>query len=178
MKFSTVVIDPPWPETSRGPRGSVRDNFPMLSYDGIGHLPVPLILRKKAHVYLWATQRSLRQAFHIMDIWGLYYKSLLVWAKPGLGSGFYYYRPNTEFVIFATTSASALPIKRRDLGTVFRWPRDKPQEKPDEFYDMVVSTFPGPRAELFARRERPGWTCWGDEVGDPFGWGFEPGEWP
>ena len=30
---------------------------------------------------------------------------------------------------------------------------------------MIEQTYPGLRyLELFARRERPGWTCWGNEV--------------
>jgi N6-adenosine-specific RNA methylase IME4 len=29
---------------------------------------------------------------------------------------------------------------------------------------MVEAVSPGPRLELFARRARPGWTVWGNEV--------------
>jgi N6-adenosine-specific RNA methylase IME4 len=29
---------------------------------------------------------------------------------------------------------------------------------------MVETATPGPRLELFARRTRPGWTVWGNEV--------------
>ena len=35
--------------------------------------------------------------------------------------------------------------------------------KPDSLHD-VAETMPGPRLELFARRARPGWTVWGNEV--------------
>lgn len=36
--------------------------------------------------------------------------------------------------------------------------------KPDAFLDLVESMSPGPYLELFARRERPGWTAWGNEM--------------
>jgi len=37
-------------------------------------------------------------------------------------------------------------------------------EKPEEFYKIVETLFDGPYVELFARRQRPGWTCQGDEA--------------
>ena len=36
--------------------------------------------------------------------------------------------------------------------------------KPDEVYRRIERLFPGPYLELFARRERDGWTTWGDEI--------------
>ena len=36
--------------------------------------------------------------------------------------------------------------------------------KPDVFYNLVESMLSGPYAELFARRKREGWTCYGDEL--------------
>ena len=40
-------------------------------------------------------------------------------------------------------------------------------EKPDIFYTLVEKTCPAPPGgylELFARKQRPGWVTWGDEV--------------
>ena len=36
--------------------------------------------------------------------------------------------------------------------------------KPDELYEIIEACSPGPRLELFARGERPGWTCWGNQA--------------
>lgn len=36
--------------------------------------------------------------------------------------------------------------------------------KPEIFYRLVETLFPGPYHELFARRSRPGWTCSGHQV--------------
>ena len=36
--------------------------------------------------------------------------------------------------------------------------------KPEEFYDLVESMSPGPYADIFARRERKGWSVWGNET--------------
>jgi len=43
-------------------------------------------------------------------------------------------------------------------------PRLAHSAKPDAFYDLVERVSPGPYAELFARRERPGWDVYGDEI--------------
>ncbi|MDR7574352.1 MAG: MT-A70 family methyltransferase [Armatimonadota bacterium] len=36
--------------------------------------------------------------------------------------------------------------------------------KPDVVYQLIEAMYDGPYAELFARRRRPGWEVWGDEV--------------
>jgi N6-adenosine-specific RNA methylase IME4 len=37
--------------------------------------------------------------------------------------------------------------------------------KPERLYDVIEQCSPGPRLELFARAERPGWSQWGNELG-------------
>jgi MT-A70 len=36
--------------------------------------------------------------------------------------------------------------------------------KPDEVYERIERLVEGPYLELYARRERPGWVSWGDEL--------------
>ena len=40
--------------------------------------------------------------------------------------------------------------------------------KPDEQYAIIEACCPGPRLELFARGERPGWTVWGNQADDTY----------
>ena len=40
-------------------------------------------------------------------------------------------------------------------------------EKPDEVYRRIERLYPGPYLELFARKEREGWTTWGNELPPP-----------
>jgi N6-adenosine-specific RNA methylase IME4 len=44
------------------------------------------------------------------------------------------------------------------------WRRGKHSAKPERFYDTVERVSPGPFLELFARRQRPDWVCWGNEI--------------
>jgi N6-adenosine-specific RNA methylase IME4 len=43
-------------------------------------------------------------------------------------------------------------------------PRLPDSEKPDFFCKLIEQQSPGPYLEVFARRLRPGWDAWGNEV--------------
>ncbi len=49
-------------------------------------------------------------------------------------------------------------------GTWYVAPRGQHSAKPDLFLDLIEQMSPGPRVELFARRQRLGWDTWGDEA--------------
>ena len=167
--FGTIVVDPPWPEA--GPMHvpvPTRDAAPVgtpysrLSYEEIAALPVGAVAAAKSHLYLWATQRSLRTALSLAELWGFENKAVLTWCKAGLGMGFHYYRHSTEFVVFAVRGC--LPTSTNNTGTWFHGKKGAHSAKPASFFEMVEANSPAERLELFARGKRPGWTVWGDEV--------------
>ncbi len=45
-----------------------------------------------------------------------------------------------------------------------RVPGGRHSAKPEEFFGLIEKLYPGPYHELFARHQRPGWTCEGDEA--------------
>jgi N6-adenosine-specific RNA methylase IME4 len=51
-----------------------------------------------------------------------------------------------------------------NVPSVFFAPRGEHSAKPDAFYALVERFAPGPYVELFARRRRAGWDCYGDEL--------------
>ena len=156
-KYRTIVIDPPWP----GP-GDLRGGLPYasMSMEQIRVLPVQELSADAAHLYLWITNGHVFEGKELVEGWGYRYENLLTWCKPGLGVDPHYFRSNTEHVIFAVRGS--LPILHRDVGTWFAAPRRRHSEKPDEFYALVERCSPAPRIDIFARRERPGWTVWGN----------------
>lgn len=51
------------------------------------------------------------------------------------------------------------------IPTTHNWQRpSKHSKKPDEFYELVSTSFKGRKLELYSRQVRDGWTVWGDEV--------------
>ena len=72
-----------------------------------------------------------------------------------------YFRGSTEQVLFAVKGSQ--PLKRHDVGTHFEAPRgDKHSAKPDEFYSLVESCSYAPYIDIFGRKERNGWSVWGE----------------
>lgn len=135
---------------------------------GSGEVHISSPLTQSAHLYLWAPNAFVHDAWEVAEAWGFQPKTILTWVKTknldapyqmpddiriGMGRSF---RNCTEHVIVAMRGK--LDFLRKDVPSVFFAPRQAHSQKPDIFYDIVESMSPGPRLELFAGRERPGWT--------------------
>lgn len=168
-RYRTLVADPPWEYHSwpvnRGSRKGERDAipYPTMNVYQIAALPVADLAEKDAHLYLWTTQRYLRDAFMIADAWGFRYSTTLVWAKPPLGIGpGGTFAPAAEFILFCRRGT--LRAKRRIDRCWWSWQRThEHSRKPEAFLDLVEEISPAPYLELFARRNRLGWDTWGNE---------------
>lgn len=169
-QFACIVADPPWtldtgPDVFHGTGESGHDElaYSQMSLEEITALGVKSIAAEDAHLYLWTTNRYLRNSYDIAEAWGFKPSVVLVWCKQPRGVGLGdTYRLTTEFMLFARRGN--LPHAQVVPTTWFSWPRGRHSEKPADFYKMVESVTPGPYVDLFARTARPGWTVWGDEV--------------
>jgi N6-adenosine-specific RNA methylase IME4 len=86
--------------------------------------------------------------------------------KPGLG---YYCRLDTEYVTFSRRGMPPLPLDRGVGQTIFE-PVGDHSAKPAESYVRIERLWPeARRLEMFARRTRPGWAAFGDQVDKPTG---------
>lgn len=166
-KYRCLVIDPPWPVTKIvrevRPNQEPRLDYPTMSLDEIMALDIPNLAEHEqgCHVYLWATQKYLPYAFHLFTHWGVRYECTLTWVKP-TGMTPYSWMYNTEHVLFGRIGA--LKLSRLGLKLGFDAPTTYHSAKPDVFYDRVIAASPGPRLEMFARRQREGFRVWGNEV--------------
>ena len=174
--FGTIVADPDWPFDDMGSRitpGYLKAEK-ASTLDDILLLPVRSIRAERSHLYLWAPDAHVEVAFEVVRRWGFEYKHLITWIKrapafleegpPGalqIGMG-HYYRHAAETLLFAV--AGGCQVLRHDVPNVIEAPRRKHSEKPEKLQDAVETMSPGPRAELYARRERPNWACWGAEL--------------
>jgi N6-adenosine-specific RNA methylase IME4 len=169
--FRTIVADPPWQVKRGAPQG--RPNgvqmasqplpYPTMTVDEIAAMPVAGVADKDAHLYLWTINRYVEQAYAVARAWGFAPSTLLVWAKTpkGLALGGTYALA-TEFCLFARRGT--LTAARREESNWWHWKRGRHSAKPEAFQDMVETVSPGPYLELFARRHRRNWVCWGNEV--------------
>jgi N6-adenosine-specific RNA methylase IME4 len=159
--FRTILADPPWDVLQRGGRGADR-HYSVMTVEKIAALPVGKLASADAHLWLWVTNATLFSGQAVMAAWGFTYRSCLTWVKPGLGLGSYYLRNNTEHLLLGTKGKA--PILFRSQPTWLFAPKQDHSHKPEEQYAVIERCSPGPYLELFARRERPGWQVWGNEV--------------
>jgi len=158
-------MDPPWLERGGGKckRGADR-HYSLMRTPEI----VKVIFRsgvftpnKDAHLWLWVTNNFLPHGFCIMEQLGFRYVTNAVWVKDRAGLG-QYLRGQHELLLFGVRGKLRGQSKRQT--TVIKAPRHAHSQKPDEAYNLIEAVSPGPRLEMFARQQRPGWDVWGSEV--------------
>jgi len=70
----------------------------------------------------------------------------------------------SEFILYGRRGISPNGRDKAIDRSWFTWPRGAQSQKPEAFFDLVETYFPGPYLELFARRQRLGWDTWGNEA--------------
>jgi N6-adenosine-specific RNA methylase IME4 len=175
LRFATILADPPWQFVNRtgkiAPEHRRLLRYRTMSFVDIAALPVPAIVTKTAHLYLWCPNALLPEGLAVLRAWGFNYKANLVWHKvrkdggsDGRGVGFYF-RNVTELILFGVRGKNARTFApgRRQVNLLATRKREH-SRKPDEQYKLIEACSPGPYLELFARGIRSGWTNWGDEA--------------
>jgi N6-adenosine-specific RNA methylase IME4 len=173
MEYACIVADPPWMVnrlespgskgfgTQQGILRSVALEYPTMSVEEISALEIPAA--RDAHLYIWTINAYVEVTYGIARAWGFEPSTLLSWIKApmGLGLGGTFCN-TTEFILFCRRGT--LKAKKRVDRTWWGWPRGAHSAKPEHFQNIVESVSPGPYLEMFARRQRPGWDVWGNQV--------------
>jgi N6-adenosine-specific RNA methylase IME4 len=168
--YSTIVADPPWHYDARpvgggkpGTMGRAKP-FPYstMSIADICAMPVGGLAGPDCILWLWTTNRWLREAFDVLDAWSFRYTQTLVWGKNN---------PMPVGSVAPSAAEFLLVGKRGNPRTEWVWPSSvivtaRPSArahsvKPDCFRDYIEAASPGPYVELFARAPRLGWDSWG-----------------
>lgn len=174
-KFGTILVDPPWQFQNRtgkvAPEHKRLSRYATLTLDQIKSLPVSEAAEDVCHLYLWVPNALLPYGIEVMDAWGFRYKSNIVWHKirkdggsDGRGVGFYF-RNVTELLLFGIRGKNARTLKPGRTQVNYLCSRKREHSrKPDEQYRIVEACSRGAYLELFARGERQGWACWGNQA--------------
>lgn len=173
MVFDVIVADCPWLyDIDRGnQRASCENHYPTLDVAAMKALPVAELAAKDCSLFFWATFPMLPQALEVINAWGFDYKSVgFTWVKTNIKAGTPFVglgwvtRGNAEPCLRATRGKPAKP-KGKAVSSLVQAPRGKHSAKPEAIQDRIEELFPNARKlELFARRERAGWTCVGNEI--------------
>jgi N6-adenosine-specific RNA methylase IME4 len=166
-RYGVVYADPPWHfsvyNEESGMERAAGNHYPCMETDAIKALPVPAA--KDCVLFLWATAAHLPDALEVMRAWGFDYKTHIIWRKNKVGLG-YWFRGTHELLLIGIRGDVPAPAPAaRPMGSVIEAPRGRHSEKPAVFAEMIEKLFPHvPKIEMFARKARPGWDAWGNEV--------------
>ena len=155
-KYRTLVIDVPWqyPGEHRA-----RPEYATMTQNELLDLPVQKLADNDAHLYLWSNNRTIPEAVELMAAWGFTFVTLLTWIKPSIGLGSYF-RGTTEHCLFGVRG-NLITRPPHDIPTHFEASKARHSVKPEEFYRLVERASYPPFVDVFARKTRPGWACWG-----------------
>jgi N6-adenosine-specific RNA methylase IME4 len=168
VSFRVICADPPWSFGDKLPgagRGAEK-NYDVMSIEDICAFAVPPT-EPDAWLFMWRVSSQVEEAYRVVRAWGFTPKSEIVWekltsgGKPWFGMG-RYVRASHESAIVAV-KGHPKPLSR-SVRSRFAAPAGRHSEKPEEFYRLVEQLAPAPYCELFARRQRVGWVCFGNEV--------------
>jgi N6-adenosine-specific RNA methylase IME4 len=180
-KFGVICPDFPWAfdtYSGKGKQRSADRHYDTWSMQRVLAM-APLIQKLAATdcaLMLWSVCPEQPGAYELIRAAGFQFKTIgFFWLKTapnaelitldgkGLAWGMgYATRANIEPVLLATQGE---PFRlAADVHQVVIAPVGAHSEKPDEVYRRIERLYPGPYLELFARKPRPNWMCWGNEV--------------
>lgn len=175
-RYQVILADPPWQYRNSGGNGAAGDHYPTMSFEELCDLPVHELAADDAVLLLWGTWPQLPDALALVNAWGFEYKTGFPWVKlqrpatvdlfgdmelvPSYGCG-HWVRGCSELIFICTRGNIACPHSN-DLGLLSE--RFEHSRKPDSLHQYAEHNFTGPYLELFARRSRPGWDAWGNQV--------------
>lgn len=187
-KFGSIGSDPQWKFLTRSTAGEGRSanvHYKTEEVDKIKALPVGELLADDGAFYMWMVDWCPQDALDLLAHYGLeHITTAFTWAKTNkvkdgvtfdmsafddstwhMGQG-YWTRANPEQCWFATKAGAKRKPKRlyADVRQLIVAPVQEHSRKPDEWLERIERLTPGDYLELQARRTRPGWLSWGDEL--------------
>lgn len=164
--FDVVDVDPPTDFELYSEKGNVKSasaQYNILSWEFLETLPVGHLIRGNGIITLWACPPTLNKSMRLLEAWGARYKTELVWPKGRMSTG-YRSRGMHESVLLGVFGDEH-QIHEALYGVIKGKARGHSQ-KPKEWYEHLAAKTPGlDRLCLFSRENHPGFTHWGDQVG-------------
>ena len=167
-KYAVLCADPPWQFNDRlpGPSRGAEKNYACLSLSELCAFPLPP-LADDCTLFLWRVASMQEEALSVIRAWHFALKTEIVWVKItdngarwfGMGRTV---RGEHETCLIATRGKPVTLDK--SIRSTFTDIVGRHSEKPESFYKIVERLRAGPYCELFARRQREGWTCMGNEL--------------
>lgn len=169
-RYSCLCVDPPWKFGDNLPgkgRGASK-HYPCMPLEDIIRFELPPTT-PDCWLFLWRVASMQSEAIAVATAWGFTIKSEIVWVKTsektgkvriGMGRTV---RNAHEVCLVCTRGKPARASG--GVPSVITAPRGVHSAKPEEVQDAIEKLVGNvPKAELFARRVRDGWDCFGNQI--------------
>lgn len=165
--YGVILADPPWRFASNSyakPGRNAFRHYDCMNEADIAALPVQPLAADDAVLFLWTTAPHLQTGLAVMKAWGFRYKTNFAWVKDRIGTG-YWARNQHEHVLVGRRGKFPTPDPSQRISSVISGQQRQHSRKPDALQDHIDAAWPDARkVELFARQQRPGWDCWGNQT--------------
>lgn len=175
MRYSVILSDPPWSYDNSAVQGAALNQYPTMTDGEVRDLPVADLAADDCILLLWATWPKLDLALDVVESWGFRYLTAFPWIKVTSVStdlftgeirldvpyGVGFWARGTSEPILIARRGQVSPPSNGFVGLLS--PNLHHSRKPDSIYDFAEA-LPGPRLEMFARRQRAGWSVFGNET--------------
>jgi N6-adenosine-specific RNA methylase IME4 len=175
-KYSLLLTDPPWKQ-GRGGKKASRPNttgcaldYPTQSLHDIENYFVTAVdkLTDNAVIFLWAPEKFIRSAWHMVERTGLRIHDTIIWSKCGMGTApAFSLRFSHEYLLYCY-KGKFIPVASDSRGVFPDVIHAKPRrhsQKPEESFVLIQSLYPNlVKLEMYARETRVGWDSFGNEV--------------
>jgi N6-adenosine-specific RNA methylase IME4 len=190
--FDVIICDPPWSfddglkKMRSGTKRSAASQYDVMMLEDIKALNVASLANPAGCILaLWVPGSFLEAGIEVYRAWGFRLKQNFTWVKTkkkmpedmqlvdqclafGMGRLF---RQTHETALVCTSGKSVYPLlEDHSQRSVCFYPNMGHSRKPPHLHDSLEKMFPeGRKLELFARQDRPGWTCVGNECPSTLG---------
>jgi N6-adenosine-specific RNA methylase IME4 len=168
-KYQTVVIDFPWEvhnnlTDARFYRcGLQRMPYKTMEPEEILNFPINDFADDRCDLFLWTITSKIPFCFDILKRWNFKYMDLIAWDKEiGVAVNGIYRR--VEWAIYAYRGKMGLKRSGHIIQSLIKEKRKKHSQKPDSFYEILVTNTLEPRIDIFARKRHFGFDAYGDQV--------------
>lgn len=173
--YDIFYTDPPWAQNKGGKRNCRPNQGRELDYSTCSLEEIKEIHRvalehgaEKHNVFMWTIDKYLIESEQMMKELGYNLHARFVWDKENGVAPAFTVRFAHEYLLWFYKKGKMLMPDKKTRGkytTVLREPSIKHSKKPFCAYKMLENMFPtAKKIEMFARNERDGWDCWGNEL--------------
>ncbi|WP_316196539.1 MT-A70 family methyltransferase [Bradyrhizobium sp. SZCCHNS3053] len=171
--YGLAKIDPPWAfktfsQTGKGK--SAEQHYDCMVLSDIFKMTIADLAHPDGMwVWLYITAPMLLEALDCFKNWGVKYVTQGVWVKmtkdnsrPTFGTGYALRNCHEPFLIGKIGKPK---IHDKGIRSAILEPRREHSRKPEQGYAYAARMAGAyPKADIFARQQRPGWDAWGNEV--------------